>query len=213
MTRKCGISGFIALLGLITSGSLPAAPSEYSAAALGKLLAGHYDNATQVAAGKQTIGGHPPQHVTVTIEPTRLAHWQLWRVHMDVDPAVAKAADAATSLDAVWAMKISTAVDGKSLQIVPYTVESSVDEASVKATTFDKSQWRPLEGCALIVETEKPRMIAMTPPQEMCVAETMSLGGRRAFLPSWVERDGDMLGVQLIYFGAPWRVEAKRTTG
>lgn len=49
-----------------------------------------------------------------------------------------------------------------------------------------------------------------SPADEMCVAETMGLGGKRAFLPSWFELEGDSLQVQLIYFGKPWRVEAHR---
>jgi hypothetical protein len=39
----------------------------------------------------------------------------------------------------------------------------------------------------------------------------MGLGGKRAFLPSWIERQGDWLRVQLIYFGKPWRVNALRS--
>jgi hypothetical protein len=54
------------------------------------------------------------------------------------------------------------------------------------------------------------QIVAGVPPNEMCVAETMGLGGKRAFLPTWIEREGDRLAVQLIYFGKPWRVEARR---
>jgi hypothetical protein len=38
------------------------------------------------------------------------------------------------------------------------------------------------------------------------------LGGKRAFLPNSVEREGDWLHVQLMYFGRPWRVDARRVT-
>jgi hypothetical protein len=44
----------------------------------------------------------------------------------------------------------------------------------------------------------------------MCVAVTMGLGGKRAFLPNSIEREGDWLHVQLMYFGKPLRVNAQR---
>src|ERR1700733_9543110 len=70
----------------------PAPSRERDAAAtlvadVGRLLVGHYDNSAQVAQGKKTRVSPAPQHVTITIEPTRQAKWELWRIHMDVDPA------------------------------------------------------------------------------------------------------------------------------
>ncbi len=55
----------------------------------------------------------------------------------------------------------------------------------------------------------KSRITAQAAGDEMCVVEAMGLGGKRAFLPSWIERDGDRLQVTLIYFGEPWRVDAR----
>jgi len=62
-----------------------------SIASVDTLLAGRYDNSAQVTDGKS---GKPPapQHVIITIEPTQHADWELWRVHMEVDPAVAQLA-------------------------------------------------------------------------------------------------------------------------
>jgi hypothetical protein len=172
-------------------------------------LAGRYENGAQVARGKAANETPPPQHVVITIEPTEQKDWELWRVHMDVEPAVAETAGSDTSLEAVWAMNISRQA-GKPLQIIPYTLKPSLDAASVKASAFDRTQWLSLEACTLDVEFGKSRIVAQAPPDEMCVAATMGLGGKRAFLPSWIEREGDGLRVQLIYFGKPWRVEARR---
>jgi hypothetical protein len=145
----------------------------------------------------------------ITIEPTAQKDWQLWRVHMDVEPAVAETAGSDTSLEAVWAMNVIRPA-GKPLQFIPYTLKPSLDEASVKAAAFDRSDWLSLEACTLEVDLGKSRITAAAPPDEMCVAATMGLGGKRAFLPSWIEHEGDRLRVQLIYFGKPWRVDAHR---
>ncbi len=177
-------------------------------AAIGASLAGRYDNSAQVAAGKSIVP--PPQHVTITIEATPIAGWQLWRVHMDVDPDIAQMAGSDTSLDAVWAMNVSRRAVQKVLEVIPYTLSPAVDESSVKASTFDRTQWLSLEACALGGDFGKSRIVAQSPTDEMCVAETMGLGGKRAFLPSRVEREGDWLHVQLVYFGKPWRVDAHR---
>lgn len=181
-----------------------------SVTSIGALLAGRYDNSAQVAQDKAQHP--PPQHVTITIEPTPQADWELWRVHMDVDPEVAESAGSDTSLDAVWAMNVSRKPEDKSLQLIPYTVGPSVDIATLHASAFDKAQWLPLEACTLRGEFRASRLAIQVPPDEMCVAVTMGLGGKRAFLPNSVEREGDWLHVQLMYFGRPWRVDARRVT-
>jgi hypothetical protein len=186
------------------------AAAAVSIASVGALLAGRYDNSAQVAQGNATGETPAPQHVIITIEATQQADWELWRVHMDVDPAMAQSAGSDTSLDAVWAMNLSRGTDGKSLELIPYTLNPSVDVATVKASAFDKTQWLLLEACALHGDFAKSTIVAQVPPNEMCVAETMGLGGKRAFLPTWIKRDGDWLHVQLIYFGKPWHVEARR---
>jgi hypothetical protein len=88
----------------------------------------------------------------------------------------------------------------------------SVDLASVKAAEFDQKQWLSLDACALGGRFAASRIVAQAPADEMCVAETMGLGGKRAFLPTAVEREGNWLHVQLIYFGKPWRVDAQRAS-
>ncbi len=172
------------------------------------LLAGRYDNLEQVAGGKAQHP--PPQHVTITVEPTSSPGWELWRVHMDVDPEVAQSAGSDTSLDAVWAMNITPTADGRSLQMIPYTLRPSVDISSVAASAFDPSQWLSLEACTLHGNFRPSQIVVQVPPDEMCVAATMGLGGKRAFLPSAVEREGDWLHAQLMYFGRPWQVDAHR---
>jgi len=193
---------------LAQSGSRDAAP--VSVADVSALLAGRYDNAAQLELNKPAAGDPPLQHVTVTIELTQRAEWELWRIHMDVDPAVANSAGSETSLNALWAMNILRRKAGQPLELIPYTLKPSVSEASVNAAAFDQAQWLSLEACALGGNFTKSRAVVQAPADEMCVAETMGLGGKRAFLPSWVERDGDRLGVELIYFGKPWRVDARR---
>jgi hypothetical protein len=186
--------------------------SAISIASVGALLAGRYDNSAQVAQGKETGESPAPQHVTITIEPTQQADWELWRVHMDVDPTVAQSAGSDTSLDAAWAMNVSRGADDKSLQLIPYTLDLSVNAATVKASAFDKTQWFSLEACALRGDFAKLRIVAQASGDEMCVAATMNLGGKRAFLPTWIKRDDDWLHVQLIYFGKPWQVDARRVS-
>ena len=183
-----------------------------SVADVGTFLAGRYENSAQVAQGKRSRENPPPQHVTITIEPTQQPDWELWRVHMDVEPAVAQSAGSDTSLDAVWAMNVSRAANDNSIQLIPYTLSPSVNAATVKASAFDQAQWFSLEACALHGDFGKSRIVAQAAADEMCVAITMGLGGKRAFLPSWIEAKGDWLRVQLIYFGKAWRVAARRVS-
>ena len=175
------------------------------------LLAGKYDNSAQLAqpATPQTAGNIAVPPVTVTIEPTPLPNWELWRVHMEVDPEVARAAGSATSLEAVWAMKLTNAQD-RSLRLIPYTSRAGIQTEAVTAATFDESQWLSLEACMLLGEFGKHHVIAQVAGDEMCVAAAMGIGGKRAFLPSLIEREADWLHVQITYLGSPLLVEARR---
>jgi hypothetical protein len=211
-----GVTARLAMTILALLAACPAAPCKdksgdgTSVATIGALLVGRYENSAQVAAGKEQHP--PPQHVTVTIESTPETNWELWRVHMDVDPEVAASAGSDTSLDAVWAMNIARKPEDNSLRLIPYTLSPSVDIATLSAAAFDKTQWLPLEACTLRGEFHPSRIVVQVPPDEMCVAVTMGLGGKRAFLPSSVEREKDWLHVQLMYFGRPWQVDARRVT-
>lgn len=216
---KSALNGVAAFMGMIILAFLAASPATLSkdksddgasVATIGAVLAGRYENSAQVARDKAQRP--PPQHVTVTIESTPEADWELWRVHMDVDADVAESAGSDTSLDAVWAMNISRKPGDASFQFIPYTLRPSVDIASLRASAFDKTQWLPLEACALRGSFRASRLDIRVPPDEMCVAVTMGLGGKRAFLPNSVEHEGDWLHVQLMYFGRPWRVDARRVT-
>ncbi len=182
-------------------------------AGLCALLAGRYENSAQVARGRARRETPAPQHVTLSIEPTAKADWELWRVHMDVDPAVAQAAGSDTSLDAVWAMQIARRAGPRPLRLVPHSLKPSVPLGPVSAAAFDERQWYSLEACTLIGEAGPGRLVAQVPPDEMCVAASMGLGGKRAFLPTLVKREGDRMYAQLIYFGKPWLVAARRQAG
>jgi hypothetical protein len=184
--------------------------ADVSIATVSALLAGRYDNSEQVMQGKATTDAPAPQHVTITIEQTPKMDWELWRVHMDVDPVVAKAAGSATSLDAVWALNIARRAYDQSLSLIPYTLRPSVSASAVNASSFDETQWFSLEACMLSGEFGNARVLAEVAGDEMCVAEGMGLGGKRAFLPSRVEREGEWLHAQLIYAGNPWLVDARR---
>ena len=83
-----------------------------------------------------------------------------------------------------------------------------MDAEAVKA--FDQSQWVSIEACALDFDAHGSSSVARVPADAMCVAVSVSLGGKRAFLPSRIERERDWLHVDLIYFGKPWRVHARR---
>jgi hypothetical protein len=210
MTKMPALTTMLVLL----LGACPSPCKEQEAgvsiAGVGALLAGRYDNAAQVAQGTPLAENRTPQHVTITVEPTRQPDWALWRVHMDVDRAVAQAAGSDTSLDAVWAMRISREAKDKTLRLIPYALSPSVNPATLNAAAFDPAQWLSLEACMLSGDFGISRVVAAATADEMCVAETMGLGGKRAFLPSRIEREGDWLHVQLIYFGQPWRVDARR---
>lgn len=197
---------------VLAAGTAPCAQTfaAVSPAEVAALLAGRYDNAAQVTAGRKKGDDPPPQHVVITVEQTRAADWSIWRVHMDVDPAVASAAGSDTSLDAVWAMNLVRKPQDQGLRLIPHTLNPSVDPDTVDAARFDQTQWLPLEACMLGGTFAVSRITAQATADEMCVAETMGLGGKRAFLPSLIEREGDWLHVQLIYFGKPWRVDARR---
>ena len=176
-----------------------------------KILAGvELAHAAQVARSKKAGEKPAAQRVTITIEPTQLEAWEIWRIHMDVEPAVASAAGSETSLTAVWAMNILRRKPGQPFELIPYTLKPSVNDASVNAAAFDQAQWLSLEACALGGNFSKSRALLQIPADEMCAAASMGLGGKRAFLPNWVERDGDRLGVGIVYFGKPWRVDARR---
>jgi hypothetical protein len=177
--------------------------ADVSIADIGSLLAGRYDNAAQVAQAKTraTVDNPAPPHVSISIEPTPSANWALWRVHMDVD--------ADTALDAVWALHIERRTFDKSLALIPYTLRPAIDSTKVNAVTFDEAQWLSLEACMLRGEFSKSHIAAHS-EGEPCAAEGMGLGGKRAFLPASVERDGDSLRVYLIYRGAPLAVDARR---
>jgi hypothetical protein len=183
-----------------------------SVGAVGLLLAGRYDNSAQVARSRETKENPPLQHVIISIEPTQQMDWELWRVHMDVDAAVAQSAGSDTSLDAVWAMSIVPVARDNSFDLIPYSLKPSVDGTTVQASALDQAQWFSLEACALHGNFRQSHMVAQMAADEMCVAATMGLGGKRAFLPARVEREGDWLHVQLIYFGKPWRVDARRVS-
>jgi hypothetical protein len=179
----------------------------------GALLAGRFDNAAQVTQDqdrrRQTAQDAPLPHVIVTVEPTQRSDWELWRVHMDVDPEVAREAGADTSLDAVWAMNISQRGIDHSLQLIPYSLRASVNIAAVKAASFDEAQWLSLEACALRGQFDATHIAVQVGGDEMCVAAAMGLGGKLAFLPSLIEREGDSLHYQLMYLGNPLRVDAR----
>jgi hypothetical protein len=177
--------------------------ADVSTASISSLLAGQYDNAAQVAQAqtKARVDNPAPPHVTVSIEPTQLADWALWRVHMDVDSD--------TALDAVWAMHIERRTFDKSLALIPYTLRPSIDLKTVNAVTFDESQWLSLEACMLRGDFSKSHIAAHS-EGEPCAAEGIGLGGKRAFLPASVDREGDSLRVYLIYRGTPLAVDARR---
>jgi hypothetical protein len=105
---------------------------------------------------------------------------------------------------------LSRKAHDESFPLIPYTLSPSVKADTVNASAFDQTQWVSLEACMLGGDFGKSRIVAQVPGGEMCVAEGIGLGGKRAFLPSWIEREGDWFHVQLMYLGNPLRVDARR---
>ncbi|MGH8123865.1 MAG: hypothetical protein ACREPT_13975, partial [Rudaea sp.] len=79
----------------------------------------------------------------------------------------------------------------------------------VNAAAFDEAQWLSLEACALRGDFGKSSIAARS-EGEPCAAAAIGIGGKRAFLPASIEREGDRLRVQLIFRGTPLRVDARR---
>ena len=132
--RASAVGSMLLLVGsaacLSAPSKVPQASDAASAAAISASLAGRYDNMAQVKRGKTSGQTPPPQHVIITIEPTPQDDWQIWRIHMDVDPEVAQLAGSDTSLDAVWAMNLTRRPPHDTLQLVPYTLAPAVDLAA-----------------------------------------------------------------------------------
>lgn len=166
------------------------------AADVDAFLQGTFDNAAQ-SGGTPADAEHAIPHVTITIERTPQPLWSLWHVHIATDPQ--------TSYDQTWAMETRGAPDG-GIELVPYYEfrQTSVPTAAA----FDPGQWLSLEACALRGSFGKTKIHAMS-EGEPCVAVSMGVGARRALLPVGLDRDADMLHVDMNLRGVRTRIDAR----
>ena len=147
------------------------------------LFAGEFDNHEQVwSAREQPSKGIAAPHVLVTLETTRDADWSVWRIHLD----------AATPLDAIWAMQRVDGADG-SASMLPYRALVS---APASGTGFDARQWTPLAACALRGELAAQRA-SVVAEAAACAALAPGIGVGAALLPLAIEREGEWLHLRL----------------
>ncbi|HEY0180909.1 MAG TPA: hypothetical protein VGC30_14940 [Dokdonella sp.] len=151
----------------------PRAPAASAAGA--DTFVGVFDDHAQVWAAREKSAPSPPPHWVVAIEPTPLAEWTLWRVHLD----------APTPLDAVWAMRRSADA------LLPHRMATS---AAAPAAAFDPRQWTSLDACALApVAAAAAGAVHLAADAASCAALAPALGVQAALLPLEVEREGEWL--------------------
>ncbi len=147
------------------------------------LLDGEFDNHEQVwAARENPATAIAAPHVVITLTTTPHAGWSVWHVHLD----------AATSIDALWAMQV---VDdtGATSELLPYR---ALVAAPGMGATFDAKQWTPLDACALRGTITAPA-IHVSADVAACAALVPGIGPQAALLPLAIEREGEWLHVRL----------------
>ncbi len=147
------------------------------------VLDGEFDNHEQVWATRENAAtAIVAPHIVITLAPTPHEDWSVWHIHLD----------AATPLDATWAMQVVDAPAGKRM-LLPY--RALVAEPAMGAK-FDAKQWTPLEACALhgTIATTSIQVAADMPA---CTALVPGIGPQASLLPLAIEREGEWLHVRL----------------
>jgi hypothetical protein len=162
-------------------------------------LVGNFDNHEQVwAAGAQGANTIASPHVVVAIEPTGRDGWSFWRVHLD----------AATSLDAVWAMQ-RIGSDAGTLELRPHR---AIAPMPADGRPFDPAQWVALDACTLRGTATSTGLRASV-DVAACTALAPGIGPQTALLPLTVEHEGEWLHVRLYADqarGATARADARK---
>ena len=147
------------------------------------LLDGEFDNHEQVWAARDNAAtAIAAPHVVITLASTPHPDWSVWHIHLD----------AATPLDATWAMQVVDAPGGTRL-LLPY--RALVAEPAMDAK-FDARQWTVLDACALR-GTIAATSIHVSADVAACTALVPGIGPQAALLPLVIEREGEWLRARL----------------
>jgi hypothetical protein len=143
---------------------------------------GEYDNHEQVWSARETPALIAPPHVRVTIEGTPREEWTIWHLRLD----------AATPIEAAWAMRRTTAADGGTAWL-PH--RPTIAQPG-RGKDFDVAQWVALDACALRGRAGA-RGLQLAADVDACAVIAPGVGAGAALLPLVVERDGEWLRVRL----------------
>lgn len=144
-------------------------------------MTGEFDNHEQVwQAGDHRAAAPPHLVVIITALPAR--DWFLWQLHLD----------AATPLDATWAMHRAGTADG-SVTLTPYR---AMVAKPATGEDFDASQWAVLEACTLRGTPDAKGWRAKAEAGS-CATIAPGIGRAAALLPLAIEREGEWLRVRL----------------
>lgn len=147
------------------------------------LLNGAFDNHEQVWTSRENgAATNATPHVLITLAMARDEHWSVWHVHLD----------AATPMDATWAMQVVDAPGGAHV-LLPYRALVAAPASGVK---FDSKQWTPLDACTLR-GTISATSIHVAGDSAACTALVPGIGPKAALLPIEIERDGEWLHARL----------------
>ena len=147
------------------------------------MLEGEFDNHEQVWAARENPAAAAivPPHVAITLATTPRDGWSVWHVHLD----------AATPIDAVWAMQIVREAGGKST-LLPHRALLAAPATGAK---FDAKQWTPLNACSLL-GTVTATNVHVAADVAACAALAPGIGPQAALLPLAIEREGEWLHVR-----------------
>lgn len=146
------------------------------------VLGGEYDNHEQVWSGREDATPVMAPHVVVSIEEMPSGDWSIWHVRLD----------AATPLEASWALRRSVAADG-SVVMLPHRASVA---APAMGTSFDAKQWVPLDACALHGNADASGLRLSANP-DACAVLAPGIGAEAALLPLAIERTGEWLHLRL----------------
>lgn len=177
---------FLTLAALALAGCQSLSPATSARASLAAPAAsnieGVYDNHEQVWTAREQSSAVAPPHLRIGIEATPDREWSLWQIHLD----------AASPLDASWAMRRVGQGDGK-LVLLPHR---ALVTNPAQGKDFDRKQWAALDACALRGGGDEASMRVAADPAA-CAALAPGIGVQAALLPLSVEREGEWLRVRL----------------
>ena len=145
-------------------------------------IAGEYDNHEQVWGGREGATPVASPHVVVSVAATTQGDWSTWHVRLD----------AASPLEAIWAMHRSVAADG-SVVMLPHRATVA---GPAQGRAFDAKQWIPLDACALH-GTSDAKGLHLAADAAACAVLAPGIGAQAALLPLAMEHEGEWLHLRL----------------